>query len=111
MSLRGTPIDGDGFVNAGDIGLNDVGLFCHTNATNCCTGAQSPGGVAEGEWKFPNGTLVDSNTINIQAGGINYFFRNRGPSVVRLNRRGSPSERGRFSCELLGDTIYINICE
>ena len=29
------------------------------------------------------------------------FYRNRGPSIVRLNRRGSPSERGSFRCEVL----------
>ena len=111
MSLRGTPIDDDGFVDAGNIGVNYDALLCHTNATDCCTPALSPGGVAEGDWKFPNGTPVDSSTNNLNAGRTDFFFRNRGPSVVRLHRRSSPSERGRFSCELRGDTIYVNICE
>ena len=110
LSLKGTPINDDGFVNASDIDANDHGLLCHTNATNCCTGALSPGD-AEGEWNFPSGTAVDSNTINANAGGTDFFYRNRGQSVVRLNRQNSPSERGRFRCELRGDTIYVNICE
>ena len=98
-------------MNAVDIDANDVGLLCLTNATDCCNAALSPGGAAEGEWKFPNGTAVDSNIINVNAGGTDFFYRNRGPSVVRLNRRSSPSERGRFSCELRGGTIYVNICK
>ena len=98
-------------MNAGDIDANDVGLLCHTDATDCCTTALSPGGVAEGDWKFPNGTRVESNTINVQAGRTNYFYRNRGQSVVRLNRRSSPTERGHFSCELRGVTVFVNICE
>ena len=111
MSLRGTPIDDDGFVNAGDIDSNDDGLLCLTNATDCCTGALSPGTSSEGYWIFPSGTPVDSFSTNSNAGGTDFFFRNRGQSVVRLSRFNSPSERGRFRCELLGDTIYVNICE
>ena len=112
LSLKGTPINDDGFVNAGDIDANDDGLLCLTNTTNCCNAALSPGD-AEGDWNFPSGTPVDSYTINNNAGGTDFFYRSRGQSVVRLNRRRStsPSERGRFSCELLGDTIYVNICE
>ena len=108
MSLRGTPIDDDGFVNVSDIGNNnDVdALLCLTNATNCCAGSNRMG-----EWHLPNGTVVGSFGDN--GGNINndFFSKNRGQSVVRLNRYNNPSERGRFSCELLGDTIYFNICE
>ena len=108
MSLRGTPIDDDGFVNAGDIGNNndDDALLCLTNATNCCGGTNRMG-----EWYLPNGSVVGSFSDN--GGDVNndFFSRNRDHSVVRLLRYNSPSERGRFRCELLGDTIYVNICE
>ena len=106
LSLRGTPIDDDGFVNAGDIGNNNDALLCLTNATDCCAGSNRMG-----DWYFPNGTVVGSFSDN--GGNINndFFSRNRDTSVVRLNRYNNPSERGRFSCELLGDTIYVNICE
>ena len=45
-----------------------------------------------------------------------FFYRNRGAGVVRLNRRGNPSERGRFRCEVTNDAgdnvaVYVNIGE
>ena len=106
LSLKGTPIDDGGFVNAGDVGLNYDALLCLTNATNCCGGSNRMG-----EWHFPNGTVVGSFSDNGGSIHNDFFSKNRGQSVVRLNRYNSPSERGRFSCELLGDTIYVNICE
>ena len=106
MSLRGTPIDNDGFVNAGDISLYNDSLLCLTNATDCCGGDNRTG-----DWFFPNGTIVDSFSDNGGSPNNDFFSRNRGQSVVRLNRYNNPSERGRFHCELLGSTIYVNICE
>ena len=113
MSLGGTPIDNDGFVNAMDIGIGggtssgtqDNGLLCITDNTRCC---RSGDGNATGEWFFPNGGKVKtegdiSRTAN--------FYRNRGMSIVRLNQEDSTTERGRFRCDLLGSTIYANICE
>ena len=113
MSLRGIPIDDDGFVNASDIGIYsadtiNVALLCLTNETNCC-GNLEPGPVT-GDWRFPNGTRVGGFDNGTEIAN-DFFYRNRGQSVVRLNRYNNPSERGRFRCELLGDTIYVNICE
>ena len=111
MSLRGTPIDDDGFVDVDDIGSNggvdgDTALLCLTNNTNCC----GPGDPAIGEWYFPNG--VDTvGTLTSNTGRAHFYYRNRGPSIVRLNRNNNPPERGRFHCELLGNTIHANICE
>ena len=110
LSLRGTPIDDDGFVDVDDIGNRenpDNRLLCLTNDTNCCGNDQSGG--AQGGWMFPNGTGVPSR--NRQSDNPHFFSRDRGPSVVRLLRFNNPLERGRFSCELLEDTIYVNICE
>ena len=104
MSLRGTPIDNDGFVNAVDVGSIDVyALLCLTNVTDCCGGDNRTG-----DWFFPNGGIVESWTNSVHS---DVFVRNRGQSVVRLHRFSNPSERGRFRCELRGDTIYVNICE
>ena len=112
LSLRGTPIDGDGFVNVDDIGNNDNadnaiadGLLCLTTATDCCSGNQ---GRATGNWFFPNGTALPT-IVNVRSG--TGFGRDRALSAVRLFRFNNPSERGRFRCDLLGDTIYVNICE
>ena len=112
LSLRGTPIDDNGFVDVDDIGnsLNpDNRLLCHTNDTNCCTGAQ---GTTSGAWFFPDGTILPTvSSIKFGGGSGTGFGRDRGQSVTRLHRYNNPSERGRFRCDLLGDTIYANICE
>ena len=110
LSLRGTPIDEDGFVDVDDIGRSDNPdnrLLCLTNETNCC-GNDQPGG-AQGNWFFPNGTTISTLSNNI--GSVHFFSRNRGQGVIRLHRYNNPSERGRFRCGVLGDTTYVNICE
>ena len=106
LSLRGIPVDNDGFVNAGDIGVGEDALLCLTNATNCCGGSNRMG-----DWYFPNGTVVASFGDNGGSIHNNFFSRNRSESVVRLNRYNNPSERGRFRCMLPNDFIYVNICE
>ena len=109
MSLRGTPIDNDGFVHVGDIETDGNGLLCLTNNTNCC-GPDDPGPTT-GDWYFPSRSVVRSFTFNSNARRTNFYYRNRALSAVRLNRFNDPSERGRFRCELLNSTIYANICE
>ena len=109
MSLRGTPINNDSFVSPSDLGglaMDNDSLLCLTNATDCCGGDNRTG-----DWFFPNGTLVGSFTDNGGDISKDFFARNRDQSVVRLYRRNGPSERGRFRCELLNNTIYVNICE
>ena len=91
-----------------DIGSSGISgpdnrLLCLTNDTDCCTGAQ---GTVSGAWFFPNGTSLPTAAA---LGGGTGFGRDRGQSVVRLHRFNSPPERGRFSCILLRDTIYVNI--
>ena len=114
MSLRSTPIDDDGFVDINDIGTNvDIdgnnALLCLTNNTNCCRRADGTATAGIGEWHFP----TERGNVGIQGepGRTDFYYRSRGRSVVRLNREGNPSERGRFRCELLGSTIHANICE
>ena len=83
-------------------------LLCLTNDTNCCGGDNKMG-----DWIFPDGTYVGSHTSNLVDGLLrgSFFLRNRDQSVVRLYGHNNPSERGRFRCELLNSTIYVNICE
>lgn len=116
LSLRGTPIDNDGFVDVDDIGTNHNhdALLCLTSNTYCC-GPSDPGPTV-GDWYFPSGARVESVSNNLNSGRTDFYFRNRGQSVVRLNRNNHPSEKGRFRCNLIdidGDSldIYVNICE
>ena len=110
LSIRGTPIDADSFVDVDDIGDSgnpDNLLLCLTNATNCCGGDQE---TVSGAWFFPDGTILPT-TGSVAHGSGTGFGRERGLSVARLVRFNTPPERGRFRCDLLDDTIYVNICE
>ena len=107
LSLQGTAIDNDGFVDVDDIGSSsnpDNRLLCQTTDINCCA-QPNPAGI----WLLPDGTAPP--TTNSPAGLAGGFSRDRGPSVVRLYRRANAPERGRFECEIGTDTIYVNICE
>ena len=106
LSLNGEMIANDSFVNASSIGENDDALLCHTNKIDCC-GTESN---RDGEWYF-SGTPVG---LKGNPAIDNNLYRNRGDKVVRLNRRGNPSERGRFSCVVpnandVEQTVFINV--
>ena len=110
LSLNGTIISNDGSVLASDIGEGDLnGLLCHTDRSDCCRRSD---GAAQGQWYFPAG-----QPVKVEGGQTgDFFYRNRGTRVLRLNRQGNPSERGRFRCEVMNDagdnvTVYVNIGE
>ena len=97
-----------------DIGEDESALMCLTNKTNCCRNSPD----RAGEWYFPNGSIVQQFVQNYYHSGLSeFFYRNRGESVVRLNRYGNnPLERGHFFCELpdandVNKTLHVNICE
>ena len=112
LSLRGTIYQNNGFVVLEDIGEGNDALLCMTDNTSCCGRRQSPGRGILGGWYYPNGTEVPNRVINNQSLQWD-FYRNRGPSVVRLNRRrgGVP---GIYSCVIpdtagVDQTLYIGV--
>lgn len=120
LSLRGTPLGNNSYVDVNDIGEGGIGgasdaegLLCFTNKQDCCAVSQV-GGDTLGQWFFPNGSMVESRSNNIAGGHTEYFFRNRFQSVVRLLRVGQPDERGLFRCEVpnafnINQTLYVNV--
>ena len=91
MSLKGEAIVSGGVVNITDIGEGADALICTTDQTDCC----NEEGNAQGEWRFPNGTLVAANN----AGGS--FYRSRGAQRVLLNRRSNAlGPVGAYCCEV-----------
>ena len=99
-------------MNVYDIGDSDENaLLCQTDKLNCC---RVPYYYRAGEWYYPNGTTVKSKFYGIVASPDNYYYRNRGQSVVRLKRVGNPHQRGLFWCEVPTryngtQTIFVNI--
>ena len=90
-----------------DIGEDGDALLCMTDNTACCGRAQVPGGGILGDWYYPNGTGIANS------GDPDDFYRNRGPSVVRLNRRRG-GVNGVYHCMIpdtrgVDQTIYIGV--
>ena len=91
LSLNGVAIANNSYVAIEDIGEGDAALLCHTDKLACCRGFNKAG-----EWYYPSGTGV-----GVMGGSQDEFYRDRGPQVVRLNRRhGTFTERGHFRCEV-----------
>ena len=95
---------------------HDEALLCLTDLEDCCNSPHTK----HGHWYYPNGSTVSFDDMN-----SNTFQRNRDANQiindqrfygsVRLFRRGVPSERGRFRCELpnaadINRIFYANIC-
>ena len=112
FSLRGTTYQNNSLVILEDIGEGVDGLLCITDNTACCARAQSPGGVTLGDWYYPNGTGVANFIIALP--DVQWeFYRNRGQSVVRMNRRRG-GVNGIYHCEIpdiagVDQTIYIGV--
>lgn len=79
--------------------------MCFTNKTCCC--GDSPNRF--GDWYFPDKARVGVDGAN------GNFYRDRGPSVVRLNRRNDATmPTGVFRCEIPdasgnNQTVYVGV--
>ena len=105
--MNGAIIPNHGFTLLNSIRESSNSLLCVTDNTACCARDQVPGRGILGDWYYPNGTLVPNN-----ADGLD-FYRNRGPSVVRLNRRRG-GMTGIYYCEIpdttgVDQTMYIGV--
>ena len=106
FSLNGTIYKNNSLVTLENIGDGHNSLLCITNLTACCQSSYT-GGVAIGNWFFPNGTRV------ISAGNNWDFYRTRGQMVVNMIRRVG-GEDGIYHCVILdaenvNQTIYIGV--
>ena len=117
LSLNGTVIANNSYVDIDSIGSDDNGaLICHTDCRIL------PNETAEGNWYYPNGTVVEM-ADNRMADNISVsFISSRGQREIRLlhivnSCLTTDSEGlGIFYC-MVTDTydasqiLYINICE
>ena len=92
-----------------DIGEGDSeALLCYTDLAQCCRGIETPNGIALGEWLYPNGSKIATGMSGDD------FYWNRGPSLVRLNRRNNAtSPEGQFCCVIPDATLtnVTNLCK
>ena len=105
--MNGVIIPNHGFILLDNIGEYFNPLLCLTDNRMCCGRAQSPYGDILGNWYYPNGTGVANS------GEMWEFYRNRGPSVVRLNRRRG-GVTGIYFCVIpdtarVDQTMYVGV--
>ena len=115
LSLGGTVIANNSFVDIDSIGSNDTSaLLCHTNETHCCSSTDT-------NWYYENGTAVrnigdipDNDSSDV------VFVSSRGQSVINLllsqHADKNTTERGHFYCLIsdadgLNHTLHVNICK
>ena len=72
-----------------------------TDLLACCRSEYTGGRWPLGDWFFPNDTAVPNTIIeHLGYGAIVWdFYRNRGPSVVRMHRRRG-GVTGIYRCEV-----------
>ena len=103
--LRNQTYLNNSIVAINDIGEGDSALLCVTDKPDCC---KPPDGTAQGEFYYPNRSAVSP-------GNTNPLYKNRGPQVVRLNRKINVlSPTGVYRCEIpdtngMNGILYINI--
>ena len=99
--LNGIVYGTNSIVSLTEIGEGRNALLCITNKTDCCGGTEPK---TTRQWYFPNGTQVKINGIG------DSIYRDRGLSIVRLNRRhNTTSPTGVFRCIIPTSTGLINI--
>ncbi|XP_064387176.1 uncharacterized protein LOC135335578 [Halichondria panicea] len=91
LFLGGQFLTNHAVVTPSDIGDTNNALLCLTPFSDCC---DSSNGLA-GNWFDPSGSEVAGDGFGTP------LYSDRGPSVVRLNRRADNVDSGVYRCELL----------
>ena len=88
-----------------DVGVGECGaLLCFTDLVQCCNDSDTPIGVgALGQWLYPNGSAV-----GVKSDGQDFYI-DRGPSVVRLNRKNNVTRTSGQFCCAIPDATFTNI--
>ena len=103
--LRNQTYLNNSVVAINDIGEGDNALQCVTDKPDCCKG----NATGQGQFYFPNNSRVKGIASS------DSLYRNRGPQVVRLNRKNNvltPTEI--YRCEIpdssgMDRSLYMNI--
>lgn len=99
-------------VNIEEIGEGSSSLLCLTDNIQCCFPYElRMFNITYPHWYFPNGSEIAFR----KSGIYESFYRNRGPSVVRLHRRHNATvPNGVFHCTMpdinrTNQTLYIGV--
>ena len=95
--LNGSLHRNNSIISPDSIGEESKALLCITNNITCCRRIDTQSdmrtnGTALGNWYYPDGTAVNIKLESVR--NNSRFYKNRGPSVVRLHRRQTASDSG-----------------
>ena len=85
--------------------MDDASVHCVTDKTDCCRRGDGGAPHGLGEWYFPN----NGSAVGIEGNGLGgSFYRDRGPSVLRLHRRHNVMmPTGPFCC-VIPDAVGLD---
>ena len=83
-----------------EIGQGSDGLFCFSNATNCCRSIDNPTGTRN--WFFPDDSAVGNK-------GTQPISRSRGPGSLILHRDNTLEPSGIYRCQIFNSNMYFGI--
>lgn len=93
--FNGSLYKNNSIISLHDIGEGSKSLFCITNKRNCCRPTDTNNSMTLGGWYFPNSSSVNRGR------NIYSIYNNRGPSIVRLNRKQNVSTpNGVYRCKI-----------
>ena len=109
LTLKGRIISNNSFIYYDEI--DQHGLACYTNNSDCCGASDNPQGHAKGNWFFPNGNSIPSTSLGQQPTAN--MFTERSHNQIVLHRRGRITQSGLYNCIIpnmdINETQYIYI--
>ena len=107
FSLKGTVYQNNSNVILDDFGEGGDALLCITNQTACCQPPYTEDmGSVLGNWFFPNGSRVPSDTVNDTSSEMLDFYKSGDRRVVRMNRRKGGVD-GIYCC-VVPDAVNVS---
>ena len=98
--LKGMLYSNNSVITISDIGQDSDGLFCFTNATNCCR--HLDGASRTRDWFYPNDSRVESR-------GKQPISRSRGPRSLILHRKNISERSGVYRCQIYNISVYFGM--
>ena len=113
VSFMGQTLADHSYVDISQVGTGSDAVYCHTDLTTCCSGAQGP---HRGDWYFPNGIRLE-----ISGGGHDIFEvrTDRRVDIRRINNANEPT--GIYRCDIptfavhhptdnsVRDSVYVGL--
>ena len=98
VSFMGQTLADHSYVDMSHVGLGSDAVYCHTDLTTCCSGAQ---GQHRGDWYFPNGDRLPFPDASPP------IFESRTAERVGLRRiNNAVGPTGIYRCDIPTNAVH-----